>query len=289
MRMLTLLLATTLAAPVSAQTSPASPGLAAARAQLVTPSGALKVPAGADLDVDAGTLSATQLPELLDLALQCTSLPARTQVTLFASVSGTPVRVRVERDKGGRLEVQIRGIAFDARARLLELAEMFLAKGAFDVRVEGPVNGRNMEARIRDRVPQGQAVPISTAALPPPSPNAPAGLPVELLGRWRSTTINGATLLLRPATGGVIWELDAPRTAGLTLGRGALRADGTGTSNVEAVALTGRITLGDEAPGRTSNSGISLVLRREGNVLRGTATGTRNVPVTVEFIKESAQ
>jgi hypothetical protein len=118
--------------------------LLAARAHLVGPTGAIRVVAGSDLEVDAGTLSATELPDLLELALQCTALPARTQITL----------------------------------------------------------------------------------------------------------------VFRPAAGGVTWELDAPRSAGLTVARGPLRADGTGTSNAGAVALTGQITMGDEAPGRSSHAGI---------------------------------
>jgi hypothetical protein len=31
---------------------------------------------------------------------------------------------------------------------------------------------------------------------------------------------------------------------------------------------------------------MSLVLRREGSALRGTATGSRNVPITIEFVKD---
>jgi len=280
------------AAPAPAQTPPAGRGLAAARTQLVAADGRMTVPAGADAEVDAGTLTSDQIPDLLALALVCTAVPARTQVTLFASVAGAPIRVQVERDKGAKLEVQIRGIAFESRARMFEVAEMFLAKGAYDVRLEGPVSGRNIEARIRDRVPQRTNAPIPVTSLPPLSPGAGAlGPPVELFGRWRSTTIAGATLVLRPATGGVLWELDSPRNAGLTLSRTGMRADGTGTVSADGLALRGQITMGDEAPGRSGSGagGISLVLRREGNALRGTATGSRNVPVSVEFVKEGAQ
>src|SRR4029434_7213839 len=118
-------------------------------------------------------------------------------VTLFASVAGAPIRVQVERDKGAKLEVQIRGIAFESRARMFEVAEMFLAKGAYDVRVEGPVSGRNIEARMRARgrantsgpppragLPEEPTPPIPVTSLPPPSPGAGAlGPPVELFGR----------------------------------------------------------------------------------------------------------
>ena len=243
------------AAPAPAQTPPAGRGLAAARTQLVAADGRMTVPAGADAEVDAGTLTSDQIPDLL--ALVCTAVPARTQVTLFASVAGARIRVQVERDKGAKPEVQIRGIAFESRARMFEVAEMFLAKGAYDVRVEGPVSGRNIEARIRDRGPQRTNAPIPVTSLPPPSPGAGAlGPPVELFGRWRSTTIAGATLVLRPATGGVLWELDSPRNAGLTLSRTGMRADGTGTVSADGLALRGQITMGDEAPGR-SGSGLA--------------------------------
>jgi len=253
MTLLFLLLVALLVEPTAAQTPPPGPGVAGARAQLVGPGGAIQAFAGSDREVDAGTLTAKEIPDFLDLALQCTVLPPHIQITLFARLEGAPVRAQVERDKGARLEVQVRGIPFATRVRLFEVAEMFLAKGAYDVRVEGPVAGRNIEARIRDRVPQGQAVPLSTTALPPPSSNPPAGPAVELVGRWRSTTLVGATLVLRPAAGGLIWELDAPRSAGLAVAPGPLCADGTGTSNAEAVAA---------------------------------ATATRNVPVTIEFVKE---
>ena len=272
-----------------AQTTAPASGLTSARARLVSPNGTLLVPPGAVTEIEVGNLDEADMPALLALAVELTAMPARTEVKLYATIGGAPAKVHVERDKGARLEVQIRGISVASRARLFEIAEMFLAKGGYDVRVEGLVAGRNMEARIRDRVPD--APPGPAALLPHPSTPATltAGPAVDLYGRWRSTTISGATLVLRPAASGFTWELDAPRNGGLALGRGALRADGAGTSNAEAVALTGQITMGDEMPGRGGYSGLTLVLRRDGNALRGTATGTRNVPVTVEFIKEGTQ
>jgi hypothetical protein len=182
--------------------------------------------------------------------------------------------------------VQLRGIPFADRARLFEIAETFLAKGAYDVRVEGPVAGRNMEARIRDRVPEATVIPF--VALPPPSPPAQAaGPPVELLGRWLSTTVPGGALILRSAGGGVIWEYEAPTSAGLAFGRGTVRAEGTGVANTEAVALSGRVTAGDEAPGgRPGQGSMSLTLRREGGTLRGTAVGSPNRTLPMEFVKD---
>lgn len=270
--------------PADAQSSAPVSGLASVRARLIGADGALLVAPRRDTELYAGTLSAAEVPELLALARECTALPARTEITLIASLGDAPVKVKIERDKGGRLEVQVRGIPFADRARLFEVAESFLARGAFEVRVEGPVAGKNIEARVRERAPEAPA--ISTAALPAPAPGAAdAGLPVELFGRWRSTTVRGAILVLRPQAGGLNWDYEAPRGAGLTNGRGALRAEGNGRADSQAVALTGRIVTGDYATGASSSS-MSLVLRREGIVLRGTATGSRNVPITIEFVKD---
>ena len=261
-------------------------GLAAVRARLLASNGVLEVALGSNVDLDAGAITAAEVPELVSLALACTAMPARTQVTIYASLGGTPVKAKIERDKGGRLEVQLRGIPFADRARLFEVAETFLAKGAYDIRVEGPVADRNMEARIRDRIPEPTVIP--TVALPPPSPAAAAtGPPVDLFGRWRSTTVPGGTLILRPAGGGIIWEYEAPTSAGLAFGRGTVRAEGSGVANPEALALSGRVTAGDEAPGgRPGQGSISLTLRREGGALRGTAVGSPNRSLPIEFVKD---
>jgi hypothetical protein len=53
----------------------------------------------------------------------------------------------------------------------------------------------------------------------------------------------------------------------------------------ECVALFGRIVAGPFVTG-ASSSAMSFVLRREGIALRGTATGSRNVPITIEFVKD---
>ena len=271
-----------------AQNSGAATGLGAARARLLAPNGTVLAPAGTVTEIDVGTLTEADVPALLALAADLTGMPARTEVKLYAAIGGTPAKVQVERDKGGRLEVQIRGIPVASRARLLEIAETFLAKGGHDIRVEGPVAGRNMEARIRERTPE--AIPGPAALLPPPSPSGAVatGPPAELHGRWRSTTLAGAVLVLRATSSGLVWEYEAPRGGGLVLGMGPVQADGTGAANAEAIALTGRITRGDETPGRSSNSpsSISFTLRREGAALRGTARGSRDLPIRCEFVKD---
>jgi hypothetical protein len=154
------------------------------------------------------------------------------------------------------------------------------------VRGEGPVAGRHMEARIRERVPEATAIP--TAMLPPPTPvAAPAGAPVELVGRWRSTTLPGAVLTLSPAAGGLRFYFESPAGGGLSFARQQFRGEGTGTSNAEALALSGRVTT-TELGGAGSSGSVPLnfVLRREGAALRGTGTGPRNVPVSIEFVKD---
>jgi hypothetical protein len=149
------------------------------------------------------------------------------------------------------------------------------------------VAGRNMEARIRERVPEATAIP--TAMLPPPMPGVtPAGPPVELVGRWRSTTVPGAVLTLRPAPGsGLRFDFESPHGAGLSFTRTQLRGEGTGTSNAEALALSGRVTTAEPPGGGAAGiMALTFVLRREGATLRGTGTGPRNVPVSFDFIKD---
>ena len=148
--------------PAATQSSAPSAGLASIRARLIGPNGALLVAPRSDTELYAGTLSATEMPELLALARECAVLPARTEITLNASLGDAPVKVKVERDTVGRLDVQLRGIPFPDRARLFELAESFLARGAFDVRGEGPVAGKNRHRLTQrahpDRVRQGRAL-----------------------------------------------------------------------------------------------------------------------------------
>ena len=272
------------AQPADGQSSAPSADLASMRARLIGPNGALLVAPRRDTELHAGALSTADMPELLALARECTVLPARTEITLNASLGDAPVKVKVGRDKGGRLEAQVRGIPFPDRARLFEVADSFLDRGAFDVRVEGPVGGKNMEARVRERTSEAPA--ISTAALPAPAPGAGDGEPpVELFGRWRSTTIRGAILVLGPQAGRLSWDYEAPQGAGLNNNRGAVRAEGNGRADSQAVALFGRIVAGDFVTGESS-SAMSFVLRREGTALRGTATGSRNVPITIEFVKD---
>jgi hypothetical protein len=271
--------------PADAQ--PAASGVQTARARLIGPGGALLVAAGKDVEVDAGALAEADVPALLALAAECAAaVPGRTEVKILGLMGSMPFKVQVERDKGGRLEVQLRGIPIASRARLFEIAEMFLAGGAFDVRVEGPVAGRNMEARIRERVPEVAAIPV--AMLPPPaSAAAPSGAPVDLVGRWRSTSVPGALLTLRPAAGGFWFDFESPHGAGLSLTRAQLRGEGTGTSNAEALALSGRVTTAEPpGAGAAGIMALNFVLRREGSTLRGTGTGPRNVPVSFEFVKD---
>jgi hypothetical protein len=118
-----------------AQTAGPASGLAAVRARLVAPNGTLLIAPESNVDLDAGAMAAAEGPDLVALALACATMPARTQVTILGTMTGAPVKAKIERDKGGRLEVQLRGIPFADRARLLEVTEAFLAKGANDVRV----------------------------------------------------------------------------------------------------------------------------------------------------------
>jgi len=231
--------------PADAQLPAPSAGLVSIRARLIGPNGALLVAPRSNTELNAGILSAIEMPELLALARECTVLLACTEITLNASLGDAPVKVKAERDKGGRLEVQLREIPFPDRARLFEVAESFLARGAFDVGVEGPVAGKNIEARVRERPSEGPA--ISTAALPPPAPGAgDAGPPVEVFGRWRRTTVRGGVVVLRPQVSGLSWDYEAPQGAGLNNNPGAVRAEGNGRADSQTVALFGRIGAGDQ-------------------------------------------
>ena len=271
----------------AADAQSAASGVALARSRLIGPGGALLVAARRDVEVHAGALTEADIPALLALAAECAAaVPGRTEVKIVGVMGSTPFKVQVERDKGGRLEVQLPGIPITSRARLFETAETFLAKGAFDVRVEGPVAGRNMEASIHERVPEAAAIP--TAMLPPPTPAAAtAGAPVDLVGRWRCTTLPGALLTLRPAAGGLRFDFESPNGGGLSLTCSQFRSEVTGTSNAEALALSGRVTTADPiGAGAAGFNTLSFVLRRGGTTLRGTGTGPRNVPVSFEFVKD---
>ena len=64
------------------------------------------------------------------------------------------------------------------------------------------------------------------------------------------------------------------------------RAEGAGTASEEAVALSGRVTTTEAGGGTSASPPVSFVFRREGAALRGTGTGPRNVPVSLEFVKD---
>ena len=106
-----------------AQSAAPGAGLASVRNQLLGATGVLAVAPGSKVELYAGALSATEIPEVLALARECTVLPARTEIILTASLGDAPVQVKIERDKKGRLEVQVRGIPFPDRARLFEVCQ----------------------------------------------------------------------------------------------------------------------------------------------------------------------
>lgn len=74
------------------------------------------LPSGSDAEIDTGALTEADLPALLALAAECTALAPRTQVKLYGAIGVAPIKVRFERDKRGRLEVQVRGIPAASRA-----------------------------------------------------------------------------------------------------------------------------------------------------------------------------
>jgi hypothetical protein len=58
------------------------------RARLLASNGVLVVAPESNVDLDAGAMTAAEVPELVSLALACTAMPARTQVTIYASLGG---------------------------------------------------------------------------------------------------------------------------------------------------------------------------------------------------------
>jgi hypothetical protein len=99
-----------------ADAQPAASGVQTARARLIGPGGALLVAGGKDVEVDAGTLTDADIPALLALAAECAAaVPGRTEVKIVGVMGSAPFKVQVERDKGGRLEVQLRGIPIASR------------------------------------------------------------------------------------------------------------------------------------------------------------------------------
>lgn len=131
-------------------------------------------------------------------------------------------------------------------------------------------------ATMRKRIVEG--VTPGTLAPPPAPPPAPPAVaatpPRSLAGRWYGRT--GSILDIREDGRALHWDWE------LVSDRTTLRAAGTGSASGDQVSLIGRSTAGMA----TTVPSFTFSLTREGDVLRGTSTGSNNVPVSVEFRRE---
>lgn len=131
-------------------------------------------------------------------------------------------------------------------------------------------------ATMRKRIVEGATPGALTAPPAPPPPPAVAAAPARALaGRWYGR--NGSTLDIRGEGTGLQWDWE------LVSDRGTQRATGTGSASGNQISLIGRPTAGMPA---ASVPSYTFSLTWEGDVLRGTATGTNNLPISVEFRRE---
>ena len=93
-------------------------------------------------------------------------------------------------------------------------------------------------------------------------------------------------MVLRPQAGRPGRDYEAPEgAAGLNNNPGAPRAKVNRRADSPPVPLFGRTVAGDFVTG-ASSSAMSFVLRRGGSALCGTAAGSCNVLITIEFVKD---
>lgn len=140
-----------------------------------------------------------------------------------------------------------------------------------DLKARGRITDTEYAA-MRQRLVEG----VTPGALtPPPAPPAIAATPQrQLAGRWYGR--NGSTLDIREDGRTLQWEWEL-------VSRTTLRAAGTGSVSGDQISLIGRPTAGTST---TSVPSSTFALTWEGAVLRGTSTGSNNLPVGVEFRRE---
>jgi hypothetical protein len=136
-------------------------------------------------------------------------------------------------------------------------------------------------ARLKATAPSG----VTTTALTPTviEPRAVAAVP--LAGTWRSGD-GRSTLTISESGTRLRWALETTDVMMISqpyFGGSRYRAEGEGSASGDDLALSGRVTAGD---GQAMNRPFTLTLTRDGNRLRGSAVGTRNVPYAVDLERQ---
>ena len=130
-------------------------------------------------------------------------------------------------------------------------------------------------ATMRKRLVEGGTPGALTPAPPVPPPAAGTTPPRSLAGRWYGR--DRSVLEIRGAGRRLEWDWE------LVTDRVTMRATGTGSASGDQVSLVGRST-GVVQGG--SLQPFSLSLTWDGPVLRGTSTGSNNLPRGVEFARD---
>jgi hypothetical protein len=118
----------------------------------------------------------------------------------------------------------------------------------------------------------------SAFAPPPPDARAVSAAAAALQGRWVDSLAPNRRLEFTPRDGRVEWQFDGFSSDAASI----VRAGGTVSSDGDAFQLVGPIVSG---PTGATGQIITIVLRREGDRLRGTLLGSRSIPIVVDFVR----
>ena len=112
----------------------------------------------------------------------------------------------------------------------------------------------------------------------PPDAGVASAAAVALQGRWVDSLGANRRLEFTVRETRVTWQYDGFSSDAASF----VRAGGTVTADGDTVQLVGPITSG---PTGALGQVITLALRREGDRLRGTLLGSRNIPIVVDFVR----
>jgi hypothetical protein len=112
----------------------------------------------------------------------------------------------------------------------------------------------------------------------PPDARAVSAAAMALQGRWFDSLGGNRRLEFTPRETRVEWQFEGFSSDAASI----VRAGGTVAADGDSLQLVGPITSG---PTSSIGQVITLVLRREGDRLRGTLLGPRNIPIVVDFLR----